>query len=69
MTWNTYREVKVFDHKTGTDVLVRVDLTFNVDAIARTLGAKALWNKSKKSTLSIGIKAEARRIEQPGHTA
>ncbi len=58
---NTFREVMIFDRKQGKRVPVRVDLWLDLDEIARQLGAKALWNKSGRSKLSIGIKVEVTR--------
>jgi hypothetical protein len=51
----------VFDRRQGKKVPVRVDMWIDLDSVAIELGTKALWNKSGKSKLSMGIKAEVKR--------
>lgn len=58
-----FRNVTVYSRKHGAYVSVRVDLEIDLDAIAIALGKKALANKSGKSKLAVGIKAEARLRE------
>jgi hypothetical protein len=60
MAWTVFRNVMIYSEKERRPVLVRVDMEFDLDEIARELGRKALKNKSGKSKLAIGIKAEAR---------
>lgn len=60
--WNWFTQRALADPKTGQLVPVRVDLTFDLDAIAHELGKKALRNKSGKSKLGLGITAEAKRM-------
>ena len=51
---NLYRIVRVFNRRTGRYVQARVDLTIDVDDLCKTLGAKALLNKSGKTKLVNG---------------
>ncbi|MDX8492893.1 hypothetical protein RFN29_15045 [Mesorhizobium sp. VK22B] len=60
MSWTVFRNVMIYSEKERRHVPVRVDMEFDLEAIARELGRKALRNKSGKSKLAIGIKAEAR---------
>lgn len=61
--WTWSKTGKMFDRKLGRDVPVRIDLEFDLHSIAAKLGGKALLNKSGKSKLAIGIKAEAKILE------
>jgi hypothetical protein len=60
-SYTTFREVMVFDRRLGKKVPVRVDLWFDLNALAIQLGGKALENKSGRSKLASGIMAEVKR--------
>lgn len=63
--WTAFRYITTTDPKTGERIKVRVDMEFDLDRIAQTLGHKAYRNKSRTSRLAIGIKAEARKATTP----
>lgn len=54
-----YNDFRIF---TIAGKRVRVDLVIDIDELAWELGKKAMKNKSRKSKLSVGVKAEAREL-------
>ena len=59
------RKITLSDWKTHKDLLCMVEIDVDVDRIARSLGAKALRNKSKRSKLSF-INVSVRPCEKQG---
>ena len=55
-----FRNITLYSPKHGGNVSVRVDLDIDIEAIARDMGHRALQNKSGRSNLAVGIKAEAK---------